>query len=177
MHRVSLDNAPMTLVIIFVWLQCSTHITRLCFYQTRSAWSMDQGSTREGSVVHNFAPTVTKFCGMWEGQALPHDTKFCNCRGEIVDKKVIFTWSLIHGLSWSGLIKAEPDIHVMSTYHLPCYKMFSNIRPTIAARVQFGLQTWPPEQRTNINICLLVVPSRSSGATWICRTPSKHIFL
>ena len=71
---------------------------------------MDQGSTREGSVVHNFALTVTKFCVMWEGLALPHDTKFCNCRGEIVDKKVIFTWSLIHGLSWSGLIKADPDV-------------------------------------------------------------------
>ena len=45
---------------------------------------------------------------MWEGQALPHDTKFGNWRCEIVGRRVIFIWSLIHGSSWSGLIKAEP---------------------------------------------------------------------
>ena len=37
------------------------------FYQTRSAWSMDQGSTKKRSAVHNFIPTATKFCVMWEG--------------------------------------------------------------------------------------------------------------
>ena len=69
---------------------------------------MDQGSTRKRSAVHNFAPTVTKFCVMWEGQALPHDTKFGNSRCEIVGRRVIFIWSLIHGSSWSGLIKVGP---------------------------------------------------------------------
>ena len=69
---------------------------------------MDQGSTMKRSAVHNFAPTVTKFCVMWEGQALPHDTKFGNSRCEIIGRRVIFIWSLIHGLRWSGLIKAEP---------------------------------------------------------------------
>ena len=69
---------------------------------------MDQGSTRKRSAVHNFAPTVTKFCVMWEGQALPHDTKFGNSRCEIVGRRVIFIWSLIHGSSWSGLIKVRP---------------------------------------------------------------------
>ena len=63
---------------------------------------MDQGSTMKRSAVHNFAPTVTKFCVMWEGQALPHDTKFGNSRCEIVGRRVIFIWSLIHGSSWSG---------------------------------------------------------------------------
>ena len=53
------------------------------FYQTRPTWSMDQGSTNKGSVVHNFVPTVTKFCVMWEGLSFPHDTKFGNCRGAI----------------------------------------------------------------------------------------------
>ena len=62
----------------------------LCFYQTRSAWSMDQGSVRKRSAVHNFAPTVTKFYLMWEGLSLPHDTKFGNCRGDIVDRRIIF---------------------------------------------------------------------------------------
>ena len=47
---------------------------------------------------------------MWEGQALPHDTKFGNSRCEIVGRRVIFIWSLIHGLRWSGLIKAEPGL-------------------------------------------------------------------
>ena len=82
--------------------------TWLHFYQTRSAWSVDQGSTRKRSAVHNFVPTVTKFCVMWEGQALPHDTKFGNCRSEIIDRRVIISWSLIHGSSWSGLIKVGP---------------------------------------------------------------------
>ena len=78
------------------------------FYQTRSAWSVDQGSTKKRSAVHNFIPTVTKFCVMWEGLSLPQDTKFGNCRDEIVDIGVIFIWSLIHGSSWSGLIKVGP---------------------------------------------------------------------
>ena len=81
---------------------------RPCFYQTRSAWSADQGSNKNHSPAYNFAPTVTKFCVMWEGQALPHHTKFGNCRYKIVDSRAFLSWSLIHGLRWSGLIKAEP---------------------------------------------------------------------
>ena len=84
--------------------------SRLCFYQTRSAWSRDQGSNKNHSPAYNFAPTVTKFCVMWEGLSLPHDTKFGNCRCKIVDSRVFPIWSLIHGSSWSGLIKAEPDV-------------------------------------------------------------------
>ena len=87
-------------------------VDRPQFYQTRSAWSMDQGSTKKRSAVHNVVPTVTKFCVMWEGLSLPHDTKFGDCRGEIVDKRVIFSWSLIHGSSWSGLIKLGPGFMI-----------------------------------------------------------------
>ena len=76
---------------------------------------MDQGSTMKRSAVRNFAPTVTKFCVMWEGQALPHDTKFGNSRCEIVGRRVIFIWSLIHGSSWSGLIKVGPGQHTWLT--------------------------------------------------------------
>ena len=57
---------------------------------------MDQGSTKKRSAVHNFVPTVTKFCVIG------------NCRGETVDRRVIFIWSLIHESSWSGLIKVGP---------------------------------------------------------------------
>ena len=81
---------------------------RLCFYQTRSAWSVDQGSNKNHSPAYNFAPTVTKFCVMWEGLSLPHGTKFGNCRCKIVDSRAFPSWSLIHGLRRSGLIKAEP---------------------------------------------------------------------
>ena len=83
-------------------------LSRPHFYQTRSAWSMDQGSNKNHSPVNNCAPTVTKFCVMWEGQALPHDTKFSNCRNKIVDSRAFPSWSLIHGSSWSGLIKVGP---------------------------------------------------------------------
>ena len=69
---------------------------------------MDQGSNKNHSPAYNFTPTVTKFCVMWEGLSLPHDTKFGNCRCEIVDIRAFPSWSLIHGLRWSGLIKAEP---------------------------------------------------------------------
>ena len=83
-------------------------------YQTRSAWSIDQGSNENHSLVNNFASTVTKFCVMWEGLSLPHDTKLGNCRCKIVDSRAFPSWSLIHGLRWSGLIKAEPGhIYVM----------------------------------------------------------------
>ena len=49
---------------------------------------MDQGSTRKRPAVHNFAPTITKFCHV--------DTKFGNGRGEIVDRRVILVepWSM-----------------------------------------------------------------------------------
>ena len=71
---------------------------------------MDQGSNKNHSPAYNFAPTVTKFCVMWEGLSLPHDTKFGNCRCKIVDSRAFPSWSLIHGLRWSGLIKAEPGV-------------------------------------------------------------------
>ena len=77
---------------------------------------MDQESTKKRSAVHNFAPTFTKFCVMWEGQALPHDTKFGNSRCEIVGRRVIFIWSLIHGSSWSGLIKVGPEPTLTQIY-------------------------------------------------------------
>ena len=89
------------------------NVAWLCFYQTRSAWSMDQGSNKDHSPINNFTPTVTKFCVMWEGQALPHDTKFGNCRDKIVDSRAFLSWSLIHGSSWSRLIKAEPGLQMM----------------------------------------------------------------
>ena len=69
---------------------------------------MDQGSNKNHSPAYNFTPTVTKFCVMWEGLSLPHDTKFGNCRCKIEDSRSFHSWSLIHGLRWSGLIKVGP---------------------------------------------------------------------
>ena len=96
---------------------CFTILIRPHFYQTRSAWSMDQGSNENHSPVNSFAPTVTKFCVMWEGQALPHDTKFGNCRDKIVDSRAFLSWSLIHGSSWSGLIKVGPGMNANAVTH------------------------------------------------------------
>ena len=93
--------------------------TRLCFYQTRSAWSVDQGSNKNHSPAYNFAPTVTKFCVIWEGLSLPHGTKFGNCRCKIVDSRAFPSWSLIHGLRWSGLIKAEPGYNYNGVELIP----------------------------------------------------------
>ena len=90
---------------VSVYHQLFSALTWPHFYQTGSAWSMDQGSTKNHSPVNNFAPTVTKLCVMWEGQALPHDTKFRNCRDKIVEGRRVPNWSLTHGSSWSGLIK------------------------------------------------------------------------
>ena len=99
-----------TTTALLGWNFCATvnSYTWSHFYQTRSAWSVDQGSNKNHSPAYNFAPTVTKFCVMWEGLSLPHDTKFGNCRCKIVDSRAFPSWSLIHGLRWSGLIKAEP---------------------------------------------------------------------
>ena len=115
-------------IIIISAIKAICH-TRPHFYQTRSAWSMDQGSNRKHSALHNFAPIVTKFCVMWEGLSLPQDTKFGNCGGEIVDKRVIFSWALIHESSWSVLIKVEPwdyvslysSLHHNALYFQPYY--------------------------------------------------------
>ena len=114
----------------WIWILYWPH-----FYQTRSAWSMDQGSNKNHSPVNNCAPTVTKFCVMWEGQALPHDTKFSNCRDKIVDSRAFLSWSLIHGSSWSGLIKLGPGSSTKPlsepklTYH-PCGSAtFNTLRP------------------------------------------------
>ena len=111
---VGCNYFSLSLILVFGTQTLINYVPRMSsiwphFYQTGSAQSMDQGSTMKRSAVHNFAPTVTKFCVMWEGQALPHDTQFGNSRCEIVGRRVIFIWSLIHGLRWSGLIKAEPE--------------------------------------------------------------------
>ena len=90
------------------------------FYQTRSAWSVDQGSNKNHSPAYNFTPTVTKFCVMWEGLSLPHDTKFGNCRCKIVDSRSFHSWSLIHGLRWSGLIKVGPGHQGWNDLHSLC---------------------------------------------------------
>ena len=78
---------------------------------------MDQGSNKNHSPAYNFTPTVTKFCVMWEGLSLPHDTKFGNCRCKIVDSRSFHSWSLIHGLRWSGLIKVGPGLSRQSQNH------------------------------------------------------------
>ena len=92
-------------------------ITRSLFYQTISVWSMDQVSTRNRSAVHNFAPTVTKFCFMWEGLALPHDTKFVNCWQEsdyqlIIDPWIKLIWFDKNGARKQATIWTNTDAEI-----------------------------------------------------------------
>ena len=102
--------------ILLIALTLSLWSPRPHIYQTRSAWSVDQGSNKNHSPAYNFAPTVTKFCVKWEGLSLPHDTKFGNCRCKIVDSRSFPSWSLIHGLRWSGLIKVGPGDICVKAY-------------------------------------------------------------
>ena len=132
LHNIT--NEKSTLGQVMHWCcQTTSHYLnkswpRPHFYQTRSAWSMDQGSNKNHSPVNNCAPTVTKFCVMWEGQALPHDTKFSNCRDKIVDSRAFLSWSLIHGSSWSGLIKLGPDLcHLIVSQWVRRYNQISGL--------------------------------------------------
>ena len=112
--------------------------SRLYFYQTRLAWSVDQGSNKNHSPAYNFAPTVTKFCVMWEGLSLPHDTKFGNCRCKTVVSRAFPSWSLIHGLRWSGLIKAKPGhVWVIAAIHSGRWVSLESVSPWL--RCQIGL--------------------------------------
>ena len=103
---------------------------------------MDQGSTMKRSAVHNFAPTVTKFCVMWEGLSLPHDTKFGNSRCEIVGRRVIFIWSLIHGLRWSGLIKVGPVCQPTSIWPSFLHYHLGTEVPQTVDFLKFGWFHW-----------------------------------
>ena len=87
----------------FIWRSGSAFIKP----DQHNPWIKDQlGNPLLSTILHLQLPN---FCVMWEGQALLHDTKFGNCRCEVVGRRVIFIWSLIHGSSWCGLIKAEPS--------------------------------------------------------------------
>ena len=68
------------------------------------------------NIASNFASKVMEFCDIWEGQALPHVTKFHNCGGKIIDNRAIPSWSsgLVHVWCWSILIKLEPDYHILT---------------------------------------------------------------
>ena len=61
--------------------ECWDRMTRSNFTLTLilSNQFMAQESNGKSSAFYKFTPTVVKFCVMWEGQALPHDTKFHNC--------------------------------------------------------------------------------------------------
>ena len=129
----------------------ASQITRPHFYQTRSAWSVDQGSNKNHSPAYNFAPTVTKFCVMWEGLSLPHDTKCGNCRCKIVDSRAFPSWSLIHGLRWSGLIKAEPASRLLTQPFIQAQISKKN-QSSASLVFVWGIHQWPvtfPAQRTS----------------------------
>ena len=104
---------------------------------------MDQGSNKNHSPAYNFTPTVTKFCVMWEGLSLPHDTKFGNCRCKIVDSRSFHSWSLIHGLRWSGLIKVGPGWWLLSQFSpFPYFSDFSELLSNHTLAIGCHLFIW-----------------------------------
>ena len=58
---------------------------------------MTPGTNRNSSVVPHGR----------EGQPIPYGITFPNYKSEIVDKRVICSWSVIHWSRWPNLIKAE----------------------------------------------------------------------
>ena len=87
-----------------------------CFYQTRSASSMDQGSIRK-TLLFTILPYDDKnFCYV---QGTTHKlscmTEIFLTEGTKMYTGVIFIWSLIHGSIWSSLPEAGP---VMSRSHV-----------------------------------------------------------
>ena len=69
-------------IIKFGW------ISRISGHDLIKQDRMDPWINYKKSAVYNFGPTVMKFCVMWEGQALPHDTKLHNCGAKIIDSRV-----------------------------------------------------------------------------------------
>ena len=136
---------------------------------------MDQGSTKKRSAVHNFVPTVTKFCVMWEGLSLPHDTKFGNSRCEIVGRRMIFIWSLIHGSSWSGLIKLGPghsstwwrlDLRSLFLAYITRYQHISRTLGAVHAHIQPHANAMTPGRWLS-----LMIPSW----WWIMSSPPTRV--
>ena len=147
---------------------------------------MDQGSNKNHSPAYNFTPTVTKFCVMWEGLSLPHDTKFGNCRCKIVDSRSFHSWSLIHGLRWSGLIKVGPgdksspepvmtqfinaymrhqDLHEIKTWTLTTYEIFKCVETFIGDTQIHSL---------NSHWCSFLVQIDESSRVWVMAWRRKH---
>ena len=63
------------------------------YYQLDQLYRWVEDQQRKSSVVWNTAPKVTKFCEIQQGQGLPYDTKLCDGKGKIEDRRVIFIWS------------------------------------------------------------------------------------
>ena len=115
----------------------------------RNPWIKDQlGNALLSTISHLQLPNFVS-CG--RDKPLPHDTKFGNCRCEIVGTIVIFIWSLIHGLYWSGLIKVEPEATCpVNGCHNPYCRLVEKVTddrklkwPTLPPSNQFSPTKWP----------------------------------
>ena len=99
-------------------IYCYRHINLLLFndaifwHRFASAFILAPLLSNRISVIHGSRINYETIC--CPQFCTYNDTKFGNSRCEIVGRRVIFIWSLIHGLRWSGLIKAEPGNGMLS---------------------------------------------------------------
>ena len=98
-------------------------------------------SVIHGSRINYETICCPQFC-TYSYQILCHDTKFGNSRCEIIGRRVIFIWSLIHGLRWSGLIKAEPGttlvVNALTVLHKLPYLYHFSVSSSDPVTITFG---------------------------------------
>ena len=89
-----------------LWQHHQVHsFQRITHPVTVSTLSMNQGSIRKSSANYSLFHTITKLCDVWEVHFLPHDTTCCNCSSKVKSRIITFNWLLIHGFTWSGVLK------------------------------------------------------------------------
>ena len=109
-------------------------------------------SVIHGSRINYETICCPQFC-TYSYQILCHDTKFGNSRCEIVGRRVIFIWSLIHGLRWSGLIKAEPAYHSIEIWAMLRYRVTLTAKRIALLAIDWQWPWWDSQAIRNDTLC------------------------
>ena len=110
---------------------------RPCFYQNGSPRPMDQGLTWSSQCCIQFCPLqLLKYCEMWEGLSRTFDTKFHNCRGKIIDRGVIVSWSLNQ---WIKVIRFDKVGTMLKALAYPACSLVDSDMPGLPTSTQILL--------------------------------------